>query len=131
MIKGITQSGKYVMVSGNSGAVPYVSPGAQSAGMIRYNTSTQNVEVYDGNNWQLLGGGFSSIGLTPEAENLLDWAKRKRDEELEYERLASENKAVKIAMENVEKAKQQLTITAKLARDNYHEHGEVMEQASP
>ena len=106
MIKGITQSGKYVMVSGNSGAVPYVSPGAQSAGMIRYNTSTQNVEVYDGNNWQLLGGGFSSIGLTPEAENLLDWAKRKRDEELEYERLASENKAVKIAMENVERAKQ-------------------------
>jgi len=117
MLKGITQTGRYVMVSGTSGATPYVSPGAQSAGMIRYNTSTQNVEVYDGNNWQIFGGGYASVGLTPEAESLLDWARKKREEELAWESLASENKAVKIALENLNKAKEQLTITTKLARD--------------
>jgi hypothetical protein len=43
---------------------------------------------------------------------LLNWANLKMAEESEWEKLAKTNDAVKIALENMKKAKQQLDITA-------------------
>jgi hypothetical protein len=119
MIKGITQSGRYTTVS-NGNASTYVNSysGQQGVGNIRFNTSTQNMEVFDGNNWVMLNMSYASVGLTPDAESLLDWAKEKRSEELAWESLAKDNQAVKIALENLNKARQQLDITAKLAREH-------------
>lgn len=131
MIKGINASGKYMSVQGGTAADPYISPGSAGAGMMRWNPNMNCVEVNDGTSWKQVMSNYASVGLSPEAESLLDWARQKRNEELEFERLAQDSQAVRIAMENVERAKQQLTITAKLARDSYHDHGEVMEQASP
>lgn len=131
MIKNITTSSRYLNVQGGSSPSTYISPGSLSAGSLRYNPNNSAVEVYDGNSWKEMGMSYASVNLSSEAESLLDWARQRRNEEMEYERLASTNQAVKIAIENVEKAKQQLTITAKLAKDTYHDHGEVMEQASP
>lgn len=131
MIKGINASGKYMSVQGGTASDPYISPGSAGAGMMRWNPNMNCMEVNDGTSWKQLMTNYASIGLSQEAESLLDWASKKRTEELEYQRLASENQAVKIAMDNLDKAKQQLTITAKLAKDAYHDHGEVMEQASP
>jgi hypothetical protein len=118
MIKGITQSGRYTTVS-NGNASTYVNSysGQQGVGNMRFNTSTQNMEVFDGSNWVMLNMSYASVGLTPDAESLLDWAKEKRSEELAWESLAKDNEAVKIALNNLEKAKQQLDITAKLARE--------------
>ena len=118
MIKGITQSGRYTTVS-NGNASTYVNSysGQQGVGNIRFNTSTQNMEVFDGNNWVMLNMSYASVGLTPDAESLLDWAKEKRNEELAWESLAKDNQAVKIALENLNKARQQLDVTAKLARE--------------
>jgi len=118
MIKGITQSGRYTTVS-NGNASTYVNSysGQQGVGNIRFNTSTQNMEVFDGNNWVMLNMSYASVGMTPEAESLLDWAKEKRNEELAWESLAKDNQAVKIALENLNKARQQLDVTAKLARE--------------
>ena len=119
MIKGITQSGRYTTVS-NGNASTYVNSysGQQGVGNMRFNTSTQNMEVFDGNNWVMLNMSYASVGLTPDAESLLDWAKEKRNEELAWESLAKDNQAVKIALENLNKARQQLDITAKLAREH-------------
>jgi hypothetical protein len=75
------------------------------------------MEVFDGSSWVMLNMGSASVGLSPEAESLLDWARDKRNEELMWQSLAKENKAVKIALDNLEQARQQLDITAKLARD--------------
>ena len=75
------------------------------------------MEVFDGNSWMTLNMDYASVGLNSEAESLLDWARKKRDEELAWESLAKDNKAVKIALDNLEQAKQQLDITAKLARE--------------
>ena len=63
---------------------PYISPGSMSAGMVRYNSSSQNLEVYDGNAWLTLSGS-ADVGLSPEAQQVMDWAykKMKEDEELE------------------------------------------------
>ena len=118
MIKGITQSGRYITVT-NGNASTYVNSysGQQGVGNIRFNTSNQSMEVFDGSNWIMLNMDYASVGLNGEAESLLDWARQKRDEELAWQSLASENQAVKIALENLEQAKQQLNITAKLARD--------------
>lgn len=132
MIKDIFPTGRYVQVS-NGGASTYINnySGSQGVGNMRYNTSNQRMEVFDGNNWQQLNMASASVGLNGEAESLLDWAKQKRNEELEYERLASENQAVKIAIENLEMAKQQLKITAKLAKDTSQDFGEVTEMQAP
>ncbi len=118
MIKDIMASGRYVQVSGGS-ASTYVNgySGLQGVGNMRYNTTSQNMEVFDGNNWVTLNMGYAQVGLNGEAESLLDWARQKRDEELAWESLAKENQAVKIALENLNKARQQLDITAKLARE--------------
>ena len=118
MIKGITQSGRYVTVT-NGNASTYVNSygGAQGVGNMRYNTSNQCMEVFDGSIWVMLNMSHASVGLTGEAESLLDWARQKRDEELVWKSLAENNKAVKIALDNLEQARQQLDITAKLARE--------------
>lgn len=84
---------------------------------MRYNTSSQRMEVFDGNNWTQLNMGSASVGLNPEAESLLDWAREKRNEELIWKSLAKENQAVKIALDNFYEAREQLDITAKLARE--------------
>ena len=118
MIKDICASGRYVQVS-SGGASTYVNgySGLQGVGNMRYNTTNQNMEVFDGNSWVMLNMGVASVGLNGEAESLLDWARKKRDEEMMWQSLANENKAVKIALDNLEQARQQLDITAKLARE--------------
>jgi hypothetical protein len=96
MIKNISGGGKYLSVSGGAGST-YVNnySGAQGVGNMRYNTSTQNIEVYDGANWVQMQSGYATISMTPEAESLLDWARQKRQEEMELESLARDNPAVK------------------------------------
>ncbi len=118
MIKDITASGRYVQVVGGS-ASTYVNgySGSQGVGNMRYNTSNQNMEVYDGSNWITLNMGYASVGLNGEAESLLDWARKKRDEETEWYRLASNSEAVRIALQQLEQARERLELTAILARD--------------
>jgi hypothetical protein len=118
MIGSVVPSGRYVQVSGGT-ASTYVNgySGAQGVGNMRYNTSNQRMEVFDGSSWQQINLGSASVSLNSEAESLLDWAREKRNEESMWKSLATENEAVKIALENLEKAKSQLTVTAQLARE--------------
>jgi hypothetical protein len=118
MIKNIHASGRYMQVTGGNSST-YINnySGQQGVGNMRYNTSNQNMEVYDGNNWITINMDHANIGLNSEAELLLDWAREKRNQELAWQNLAKDNKAVKIALDNLEQARQQLDITAKLARE--------------
>ena len=118
MLKGLSSSGKYMYIHGGN-ASTYVNPihGSQGVGNVRYNTTNQNLEVYDGTHWIQISMDYVQVGLNSEAESLLDWARKKRDEEMAWDSLAKDNQAVKIALDNLEQARKQLTITAKLARD--------------
>lgn len=118
MIKNITSSSRYVQVTGG-GSNTYVNSysGLQGVGNMRFNTTNQSMEVFDGNNWITLAIDYASVGLNGDAESLLDWARQKRDEEWQWKALAEKNKAVKIALDNLDEAKRQLEITAKLARE--------------
>ncbi len=119
MIKNIHASGRYIQVTGGD-ASTYVNnySGSQGVGNMRYNTSNQQMEVYDGNNWTILNMSHASVGLNSEAESLLDWARKKRDQENEWYKIASANEAVRIALEQLEQAKTRLELTTILSREH-------------
>lgn len=66
----------------------------QSAGMLRYNTQSHQLEVYDGNNWLSFGSG-ATVGLSPEAEQILSWGREKMREEHELEKLMKDHPGLK------------------------------------
>lgn len=119
MIKNITPIGRYITVSGGNSST-YVNgySGAQGVGNMRFNTSTQNMEVFDGSSWITLNMDYASVGLNSDAESLLDWAREKRNEEMKWYSLASSNEAVRIALEQLEQAKTRLELTAILSREH-------------
>ena len=117
MIKYIASSGKYTNVIGGP-ATNYINnySGAQGVGDLRFNTANQNMEVYDGNGWITLQMGHVNIGLNAEAESLLDWARQKRQEELELEVLANSNPTIKDLMETIKQKQEQITIVKALIK---------------
>jgi CRISPR/Cas system CSM-associated protein Csm4 (group 5 of RAMP superfamily) len=117
MIKSITPVGQYIIVSNNMSST-YINgySGLQGVGNMRYNTSSQNMEVFDGNNWVMLSMSIPSIGLNGDAESLLDWAKKKRDEELELEKMANENLAIKDLVNQIKSKQDQLKMVQTLIK---------------
>ena len=103
MIKEIYPSGRYTQTAGAS-ASTYVNnySGAQGIGNMRFNTAGQRMEVYDGNNWVVLNMSSISVGLTQEAESLLDWAREKKNEELELRSRMEQHPGLKDAYERLE-----------------------------
>jgi hypothetical protein len=117
MIKGINSSSRYIAVSGGMAASPYISPGSVGAGMMRWNSNMNCMEVNDGNMWKTIDMGYATVELTPDAESLLEWARKKRDQENEWYKIASTNEAVRIALDQLEQAKTRLELTTILSRD--------------
>ncbi len=131
MIKGINPSGKYMQVQGGT-VSNYVNnySGAQGVGNVRFNTSNQNMEVFDGNNWQQLQMAYTTVGLNYEAESLLDWARQERDRQSMREQLIKNNPALQKAYEAIKRAEANFDIIEKFVEhDNNAESEQV--QASP
>jgi hypothetical protein len=121
MITNITANGNPLLwVSTGGSNMPHINMNAPSSGMMRWNGNSNCIEVFDGsmNLWQQMYGKTADIQLSPMVQTIVDWANKKMAEELEWEKLAKTNDAVKIALENMKKAKQQLDITAKLVKDH-------------
>ena len=117
MIKNITGGSKYINVVGGSGTT-YVNnySGAQGVGNMRYNTSSQNIEVYDGTSWITMSSGYATVSMTPEAESLLDWAKQKRMEEDMNKALADSNPTIADLIEQKKKIDEQINIVKTLIK---------------
>ena len=114
MINNLTSSSPHLLTSSYSS--PYIGNNGQSAGNMRYNTMTQQVEVFDGSMWVNISMN-ANLSLSYSAEETIRWAQDKMREEAELKKLAEENAAVKIALENVKKAEEQLKITVHLAKE--------------
>jgi hypothetical protein len=116
MIKGLTGTSG-VTVSGGATVLPYVGPNVNNpmTGMLRIHNT--DIEVFNGNIWQQLPSSYSTVSLDQDILDIIQWARKKRDEEMMWQSLANDNRAVKIALDNLEQARQQLDITAKLARE--------------
>ena len=108
MIKGITTSSKYSVVSGGTGFVPYVNQNLNNPmqGMMRISGS--DLQVFDGSSWIVMNSGYAMVGLTPDAESLLDWVRYKRDEEQILNNLAENNPAIKDLMDTIKQKQEQL-----------------------
>jgi len=102
MIKNISSSGKYLQVQGGNNVYPYISPGAANAGQLRFNTNTSNLEIWDGVAWKDINNTYTSIGLTGEAELLLDWARTKRDEDIKFQALVESHPGVQDLKEKLD-----------------------------
>ena len=121
MIANITANGSNLLwVSTGGSTMPYINMNAPSSGMMRWNGNSNSIEVFDGstNLWQQMYGKTADIQLSPQIQAVVAWANQKMAEESEWDKLAKTNDAVKIALENMKKAKQQLDITAKLVKDH-------------
>ena len=122
MIKGL-QGITGITVSGGNTALPYVPSNSNNPiqGMIRINNT--ELEVFNGSSWQMLSSSYATVGLDQDVLDIIQWARKKRNEELEYERMAKEHPAVQHAIDAIKKAEKQLDLIVKLSK----EHGEQLE----
>ena len=117
MIKGLLGS-KGITVTGGDTSVPYINQNTTNPmqGMMR--VWGADLQTFDGSNWICMNSSYATVSLDPELQVLLDWVKSKQRQEIELLELAVKNEAVRIALENVKKAQDQLTITAHLSREH-------------
>lgn len=120
MIKGITSNSKYLIVSGGQSSGTYINnySSGQGVGNMRYNTSSQNMEVFDGNNWVTLVSSFASVDLNAEAQLALDWVQQQRDKEFKREALIKENPALQKAYEAIKRAEANFDILEKFVEND-------------
>lgn len=119
MIKGVISGSPSVNVSGGYMSYPSFSMNSNNPviGMMRFNTYNQCTEVFDGSSWYTMTAAEPMVSLTASAETAIAWATRKMDEEAEWKKLAEISPVVAIALENLNKAKEQLTVIAHLSRE--------------
>ena len=113
MIRNISGS-KYIQVSGGMNTNPYISPGASGAGMVRWSSGMNCLEINDGNSWQQLHSAHPMISLTSDAETLLDWARAKRDEEWRIAAIADKHSTVADALAAMQLAREKLQVVIAL-----------------
>ena len=83
-------------------------------GQVRYNGSSQNMEVYDGVTWLSMSAAFPTINLSPDVQATIDWARAKMAEETRLEKLAKENPTLRDALDALRQAEEQVRIVAAL-----------------
>lgn len=117
MLKGINTSGRYLQVTGgsfNTHVSKSYTSNAHSMGDMRYDLDDQTMKVFDGTSWKTLHGGYATVEMTPDAESLLDWARKKRQEEMELEVLAKEHPSIKDLVDQINLKKEQIKMVKTL-----------------
>lgn len=79
-------------------STPYIGNNGQSAGTVRWNTSGQQMEVFDGSIWLSINQNIT-VGMTSTAEEAIRWADEKRREELDLKQRMEKNPGLKDAYE--------------------------------
>jgi hypothetical protein len=118
MIKNIT-TGTGLTITNNHSSWPSFhntvsSTGNSLVGQLRYNGSSQNVEVYDGNLWISMSSVWPTIELAPHVQAVVTWAQTKMAEESRIRELAAKHPSVADALEAVTRAEEQVRIIAAL-----------------
>ena len=115
MIKNVYGSGPY-LTTFNNGATNYMNnfSGAQGLGNMQFNTTTQRIEVWDGQMWQPMQMTDVSVSLTGDAVEAIGWVNRKRVEEMKIKELAEQHPAVADQLAAVREAEEKLRMTVAL-----------------
>ena len=117
MIKSIVSNGPYLVTYNNS-ASNYANnfSGAQGLGNMRLNTTTQNMEYYDGQIWQSVQMGTVTVNLTQDAVDAIGWINQKRVEEMKIKELAERHPAVADQLAAVREAEEKLRVITLLVQ---------------
>lgn len=97
MIKNIASGSAHITVS-NPYSPSIFNNGMMNVGQVRYNTSSQNMEVFDGNMWQMISTN-ATVGLSYDAEDAVRWAIKKQREEAELKERMERHPGLKDAWE--------------------------------
>jgi hypothetical protein len=97
----------------------YNSPsnGNSLVGQLRYNGSSQNLEVYDGSTWIMMANMHPTVELTGDVQAILNWAREKIHEENRIKALADKHPSVADALQAVAHAEEQVRIVAALVQE--------------
>lgn len=96
----------------------YISQNSLSgSGMVRYNTSNQSLEAFDGYSWINVDGVVLQIGLDTEAQYIMDWAKKKMNRELEIQKYSEQYPIVKSLKEEFEIIQERLDVALAIVSD--------------
>lgn len=119
MIKGL-MGNHGVIVSGGDTALPYVNPNPNNpiTGMLRINNT--NIEVFNGNNWQMVNSSYATVGLDPETQDLLQWVRTQRTLELNRQTLLKNNPALEKAYDAMKRAEENFDLLSTIAGEYEH-----------
>jgi len=101
MIKTIA-AGPGLAVAGGTTTYPYVNMNNASAGMVRYNGNSQNLEIYDGSSWMTMYSSAATITLDYDVQTILNWARDKMQEDLRLKELAQRHPGIRDLQEKLE-----------------------------
>lgn len=107
MIKGLMGIGGVEVLGGNT-SVPYINMNSETPmqGMIR--VWGTDIQVFNGSSWNALSSSYATVQLDPTSQKIISWAKKKMIEEEFLLTLPSDNTAVKLAKQNINRIKQEL-----------------------
>ena len=120
MIKSIYSSSMDVTVQGGTSFMTPINSTYSGAGMIKFDPASQNFQVNDGMNWVNIPNDTVSIDLSYESKMALEWARRKRREELELEELAKTSPAVNDLVNQIKEKQNQLEMVKTLLKQQSH-----------
>jgi len=120
MISGISQYGRYIQVAnGSSSPFPYLGTNNNNdPAMGDVRIVNGQLSCWVGNSWQPIAGSYASIGLSGEAELLLDWAKEQKNKEIQREALIRNNPALQKAYEAIKRAEENFDILEKFVEND-------------
>ena len=112
MIKGL-QGVTGITVAGGNTSLPYVNPNPNNpmTGMIRINNT--ELEVFNGNNWQMISSSYATVSLDQEVLDVIQWARTQRTIALKRMEAVQKNPALTKAFESIVKAEANFDILAK------------------
>jgi hypothetical protein len=116
MIKSINGSNGITISGGYSSWPQFYNNNSSNTlvGQVRYNGSSQNMEVYDGNSWLIMSSSYPTVELSGDVQSVLNWARAKMIEEARVQELAAKHPSVADALQAVAKAEEQVRIVAAL-----------------
>lgn len=119
MINKIDSYDPFIVVS--SPAPPYVGSysNGQGVGNVRYNTSTQSLETYDGSNWVAISGPHTgaSINLSRRAQDILIHAEKQMMQDEKFNRMAKDNVTIADALAQYREAAEKLQVVISLCEE--------------
>ena len=105
-------------VSGGSPSFPYIPQNSSNPiqGMIR--VSNQDLEVFNGSNWQQLSTSYATVSLDQEILDIIQWARTQRQLEQNRATLVKNNPALEKAYQAVIRAEENFDILSKFVEND-------------